>query len=203
MGNCARCEFKAGPLEVPAKIPDRPLAAVIGSFPNAEDEKALEAFSDQFGKLLKLALKNQGVEEDDVIYLHSLRCAPRGKAIKDIHLNACRNWVDVDLKKLRDLPERLILICGKDPMDSLLNELELEGGYTSNRGKWIDYKGSSFLITFPPKYVADMSAFREDKPGMWWSPLGSVSYFWFQDLAVFGKRVRALKEKLGLVGETL
>lgn len=196
MGNCARCEFSALVKEVPGKVPDRPLAAVIGNYPNAEDERNVSPFSDQNGTLLRLALKNQGLDENDIIFLYALRCAPKGKSVKDIHLNACRNWVDVDLKKLRDLPEKLVLICGTEPMESLLNELDLDGGYTANRGQWIEHKGTSYLITFPPKYVADMCPFRKDAPGQWWLPPGSVGQFWFSDLAKFGKRVRELKERM-------
>lgn len=196
MGACARCEFSALVKEVPGKVPERPIAAVIGNYPNSEDEKNLTPFSDPNGNLLRLALGNQGLTEDDIIYLYALRCAPRGRSIKDVHLNACRNWVDFDLKKLKDLPEKLILICGSEPMESLLNELGLEGGYTANRGQWIEHKGTQFLITFPPKYVADMCPFKRDQSGQWWLPPGSVGQFWFQDLAKFGKRARALKETL-------
>lgn len=198
MGNCSRCEFAAGPKEVPAAVPERPLAAIIGGFPHSEDETALVPFSDQPGKLLRIALSNQGLIDDDLIYLYALRCAPRGKGVKDLHLNACRNWVDVDLKKLRDLPEKLILVCGKEPLESLLNELELPGGYPANRGQWIEHRGINFLITFPPKYVTDLAPFRNDKPGNWWCPPGSVPAFWFQDLAKFGARVRALKDRLAI-----
>lgn len=203
MGNCARCEFSAKLNEVPGKIPDRPLAAVIGGFPNTDDEAAGVPFSDQFGRLLRLALGNQGLTDDDIIYVHSLRCKPAGKTIKDVHLNACRNWLDQDLRKLRDLPEKLVLLCGKDPMDSMLYELGLEGGYIANRGQWVEHKGWNFLVTFPPKYVSDLAAFKHDQPGQWWMPEGSVPAWWFQDLAMFGKRVRALKERLGPVDDGL
>jgi uracil-DNA glycosylase family 4 len=194
---CARCEFSAGcEKEVPGKVPASPIAAVVGSYPNAEDEKVGEPFSDLFGKLLKQALTNEGVNTEEVIFVHALRCSPRGKNIKDVHLNACRNWVDQDLKKLRPLPQKLVLICGKDGMDSLLYELKLAGGYVSNRGQWIEHKGTSYMVTFPPKYVSDLAPFRKDAEGRWWIPPGSVPWFWFQDIKKFASRVKALKQKL-------
>jgi uracil-DNA glycosylase family 4 len=193
---CSRCEFSAGcEKEVPAKIPSSPIAAVIGSYPNVEDEKSGQPFADVFGKLLKQALLNEGIDESDLIFLYTLRCSPRGKSVKDVHLNACRNWVDQDLKKLRTIPDKLVLICGKDAMDSLLYELNLEGGYVGNRGQWIEHKGWSYLITFPPKYVSELAPFRSDLEGKWWVPAGSVPYFWFQDIKKFATRVKELKYK--------
>jgi len=203
---CRRCNLTAGTREVPARTPESPLAAVIGDYPSTADEKQLQPFRDPPSLFLRGALTQLGlVPDEDLIFLHALRCAPprpakgepRSKKAKvtDEHLNACHNWVQQDLQPLIQLPEKLILVCGDLALTSLLGSRELGEDENYLRGQWIAHQGWAYLPTFRPGYVASMTPYRHDMPGQkWWVVAGSVPWFWRQDLEKFANRVLALKE---------
>ena len=178
--NCQKCALCKSRTNVVFSdgVPNNKLV-LVGEAPGYwEDQKGLP-FVGRAGQLLDKILGCVGFSRKENIYIcNTLKCRPpENRDPLPEEKTACRHFLD---KQLEILNPKIILICGKVALNSLLPEA---GGITRVRGKWFDGKnGAKMMPIFHPSYLL-RNDFRE---------VGSPKWQTWQDI----KEVRRMYDTL-------
>lgn len=124
---------------------NRPLIAIVGEAPGADEDIAGQPFVGKHGKIVNDLIRDMGIEAD-VWITNAVRCRPPSNEIKDKNITACRSFLADDLLLAKP---QVILALGNSPLFSLLGRR----GISTDRGKIFNWNGITLIPTFHPAFA--------------------------------------------------
>ena len=149
--NCKKCDLCKSRTNVVFSdgVPNNKLV-LVGEAPGYwEDQKGLP-FVGKAGQLLDKIFECVGFSRKENVYIcNTIKCRPpENRDPLPEEKEACRYYLD---KQLEILQPKIILICGKVALNSLL---PYETSITKARGKWFEGKnGAKMMPIFHPSYL--------------------------------------------------
>ena len=149
--NCKKCDLCKSRTNVVFSdgVPNNKLV-LVGEAPGYwEDQKDLP-FVGKAGQLLDKIFECVGFSRKENVYIcNTIKCRPpENRDPLPEEKEACRYYLD---KQLEILQPKIILICGKVALNSLLPN---ETSITKVRGKWFEGKnGAKMMPIFHPSYL--------------------------------------------------
>jgi len=159
---CNNCELSKTRSNVvfSAGVPNNKLM-LIGEAPGFYEDKQGEPFVGKAGQLLDKILESVGFSRKTNIYIcNTIKCRPpENRDPMPNEKEACRAFLDAQLEILKP---RIILLCGKVALSSMLNT---SSGITKLRGKWFDGPyGSKMMPIFHPSYLLRNDSTEKGSP---------------------------------------
>lgn len=154
---------------------------LIGEAPGFYEDKQGEPFVGKAGQLLDKIFESVGLSRQKDVYIcNTLKCRPpNNRDPLPEEKEACRAFLDAQIEILKP---RIILLCGKVALSSLLNT---SIGITKVRGKWFDGPfGSKMMPIFHPSYLLRNDSHEK----------GSPKWLMWQDIQEVKKAYDALTE---------
>lgn len=154
---------------------------LIGEAPGYYEDQQGEPFVGKAGQLLDKIFESVGLSRQKDIYIcNTLKCRPpNNRDPLPEEKEACRAFLDAQIEILKP---RIILLCGKVALSSLLNT---SIGITKVRGKWFDGPfGSKMMPIFHPSYLLRNDSHEK----------GSPKWLMWQDIQEVKKAYDALTE---------
>lgn len=154
---------------------------LIGEAPGFYEDKQGEPFVGKAGQLLDKIFASVGLSRQKDVYIcNTLKCRPPdNRDPLPEEKEACRAFLDAQIEILKP---RIILLCGKVALSSLLNT---SIGITKVRGKWFDGPfGSKMMPIFHPSYLLRNDSHEK----------GSPKWLMWQDIQEVKKAYDALTE---------
>ena len=154
---------------------------LIGEAPGYYEDQQGEPFVGKAGQLLDKIFESVGLSRQKVVYIcNTLKCRPpNNRDPLPEEKEACRAFLDAQIEILKP---RIILLCGKVALSSLLNT---SIGITKVRGKWFDGPfGSKMMPIFHPSYLLRNDSHEK----------GSPKWLMWQDIQEVKKAYDALTE---------
>ena len=150
---------------------------LIGEAPGYYEDQQGEPFVGKAGQLLDKIFESVGLSRQKDVYIcNTLKCRPPNNRDP---LPECRAFLDAQIEILKP---RIILLCGKVALSSLLNT---SIGITKVRGKWFDGPfGSKMMPIFHPSYLLRNDSHEK----------GSPKWLMWQDIQEVKKAYDALTE---------
>ncbi len=137
---------------------------LIGEAPGYWEDQKGEPFVGKAGQLLDKIFECVNLSRKKNVYIcNTIKCRPpENRDPLPQEKQACRAYLD---KQLEILKPKIILLCGKVALTSMLGENI--GGITKVRGKWFDGPyGSKMMPIFHPSYLL-RNASREKGSPKW------------------------------------
>ncbi|MDR2902566.1 MAG: uracil-DNA glycosylase [Lactobacillales bacterium] len=123
---------------------------LIGEAPGFNEDQQGLPFVGRAGQLLDKIFESVGLSRKENVYIcNTIKCRPPdNRDPLPSEKEACRPYLDA---QLRILQPKIILLCGRIAMTSLL---ETTQGITKIRGQWFDGPyGSKMMPIFHPSYL--------------------------------------------------
>lgn len=136
---------------------------LVGEAPGYWEDVKGEPFVGKAGQLLDKIFECVGLSRKKDVYIcNTIKCRPpENRDPLPEEKEACKEYLDAQLDILRP---KIILICGRVAMNSLLGDV---GGITKVRGKWFDGPyGAKMMPIFHPSYLL-RNASREKGSPKW------------------------------------
>ncbi len=152
---------------------------LIGEAPGFYEDQQGIPFVGKAGQLLDKILFSVGFTRQEHIYIcNTLKCRPPdNRDPLPAEKQACREYLDAQLEILKP---RIILICGKVALNSML---QTDTGITKVRGQWFDGPyGAKMMPIFHPSYLLRNAARTQ----------GSPKWLMWQDIQAIRKAYDAL-----------
>lgn len=124
---------------------NEPLIMVVGEAPGSEEDDEGVPFVGPAGRLLRGALGEIGLEEDDILFTNVVRCRPPNNKITKKAINLCSLFAVQEIKEWR-VPT---LLLGNSPLSGVLGQT----GITTWNGVQIEKDGIVYLPAYHPAYV--------------------------------------------------
>ena len=117
------------------------------------------------GQLLTKMITAMGLTRDEVFIGNILKCRPPGnrKPLPD-EMEVCFPYLNRQIEQLRP---KVIIALGATALQGLV---DISGGITKLRGKWLSYEGIDLMPTFHPAYLLRNPSAKADV----WHDLQSV-----------------------------
>lgn len=164
---CQNCPLGATRTKIvfSAGVPNSKLM-LIGEAPGYYEDQQGEPFVGKAGQLLDKIFASVGLSRKKDIYIcNTLKCRPpNNRDPLPEEKDACRAFLDAQLEILKP---RIILLCGKVALSSMLNTTS---GITRVRGQWFEGPyGSLMMPIYHPSYLLrnDSSEKGSPKWQMW------------------------------------
>ena len=145
---CKLCETRTQ--VVPSVIAEGSRVMFIGEAPGAEEDKKGIPFVGEAGKILNEALREVGIDRDEISIANICNCRPpENRPPQPKEIEACSEFLDQEIRELK--PELLVLL-GNTPLKKFLKGV---GGITRVRGKWFDSEEYNCKLypVFHPAYI--------------------------------------------------
>jgi len=118
----------------------------VGEAPGADEEKQGKPFVGRAGQLLRLTMKEVGIDENDVVFANICRCRPlNNRTPTTSEMRCCSKYLLQELEGFKGL----VVLLGNTPMSSLLNKK----GITLYRGYGFAGNEYNYFATYHPSYV--------------------------------------------------
>ena len=176
---CPLCETRTN-IVFGDGIPNHKLV-LIGEAPGYWEDQKGKPFVGKAGQLLDKIFESVGLSRQKDVYIcNTLKCRPpNNRDPLPEEKEACRAFLDAQIEILKP---RIILLCGKVALSSLLNT---SIGITKVRGKWFDGPfGSKMMPIFHPSYLLRNDSHEK----------GSPKWLMWQDIQEVKKAYDALTE---------
>ena len=134
---------------------------LIGEAPGFYEDKQGEPFVGKAGQLLDKIFASVGLSRQEDIYIcNTIKCRPpENRDPLPEEKEACRAFLDAQLEILKP---RIILLCGKVALTSMLNTTL---GITKVRGQWFEGPyGSRMMPIFHPSYLLRNDSTEKGSP---------------------------------------
>lgn len=134
---------------------------LIGEAPGFYEDKQGEPFVGKAGQLLDKIFASVGLSRQEDIYIcNTIKCRPpENRDPLPEEKEACRAFLDAQLEILKP---RIILLCGKVALTSMLNTTL---GITKVRGQWFEGpNGSRMMPIFHPSYLLRNDSTEKGSP---------------------------------------
>ena len=134
---------------------------LIGEAPGFYEDKQGEPFVGKAGQLLDKIFASVGLSRQEDIYIcNTIKCRPpENRDPLPEEKEACRAFLDAQLEILKP---RIILLCGKVALTSMLNT---PLGITKVRGQWFEGPyGSRMMPIFHPSYLLRNDSTEKGSP---------------------------------------
>ena len=134
---------------------------LIGEAPGYYEDQQGEPFVGKAGQLLDKIFESVGLSREKDIYIcNTLKCRPpNNRDPLPEEKEACRAFLDAQLEILKP---RIILLCGKVALSSMLN---IKSGITKVRGQWFEGPyGSRMMPIFHPSYLLRNDSHEKGSP---------------------------------------
>ncbi len=149
--NCQKCElYKSRTKTVFSGGIANQKLMLIGEAPGFYEDQKGEPFVGKAGQLLDKIFESVGLSRQKDVYIcNTLKCRPPdNRDPLPEEKEACREYLDAQINILRP---RIILLCGKVAVNSLLNTTQ---GISKLRGKWFEGPHySKMMPIFHPSYL--------------------------------------------------
>lgn len=177
---CTKCALHEGRTQTVFSdgVPNSKLM-LIGEAPGFYEDQQGLPFVGRAGQLLDKILLSVGFTRQEHIYIcNTLKCRPPdNRDPLPAEKQACREYLDAQLTILQP---RIILICGKVALNSML---QTDVGISKVRGQWFDGpSGAKMMPIFHPSYLL-RNAGRQ---------VGSPKWLMWQDIQAVRKAYDAL-----------
>lgn len=142
---CRLCESRKN--AVPGEGKRSAKLMFIGEAPGRNEDEQGRPFVGAAGKLLTEALKEAGLEREDVFITNIVKCRPPDNRVptKD-EVSACSSYLERQIKLVNP---KVICILGRTAYEALLKGSSI----TSNRGKLIKREKRFYFLTVHPAAV--------------------------------------------------
>jgi len=148
---------------------------IVGASPGHSEDESGEPFSGDVGKKLSYLLKRAGLKRRNVFLSHALKCAPKYKKPKAIHVKACQKHI---MKEVLRVKPKIIVAMGDNALETFIGEKNIG----DNRGFFEDFEIAD--RNFKTKIIAT------------YSPSGCLHKWEFDDLVIHDlKRARDYVKK--------
>ena len=124
---------------------NRPLVAIVGEAPGADEDISGEPFVGRSGQLINSLIRDMEIETE-FFATNAVRCRPPNNEIKDTPINCCRSFLTDELLQVKP---KVIIAVGNSPLFSLLGRR----GIGSDRGKIFNWNGITLVPTFHPAFA--------------------------------------------------
>ena len=134
---------------------------LIGEAPGYYEDQQGEPFVGKAGQLLDRIFASVGLSRKKDVYIcNTLKCRPpNNRDPLPEEKDACRAFLDAQLEILKP---RIILLCGKVALTSMLN---INSGISKVRGQWFDGPyGSKMMPIFHPSYLLRNDSTEKGSP---------------------------------------
>ena len=134
---------------------------LIGEAPGYYEDQEGEPFVGKAGQLLDRIFESVGLSRKKDIYIcNTLKCRPPdNRDPLPEEKEACRAFLDAQLEILKP---RIILLCGKVALTSMLN---INSGISKVRGQWFEGPyGSKMMPIFHPSYLLRNDSHEKGSP---------------------------------------
>ena len=134
---------------------------LIGEAPGYNEDQQGEPFVGKAGQLLDKIFESVGLSRKRDIYIcNTLKCRPpNNRDPLPEEKEACRAFLDAQLEILKP---RIILLCGKVALTSMLNTNQ---GITKLRGQWFEGPYDSVMMPiFHPSYLLRNESHEKGSP---------------------------------------
>ena len=134
---------------------------LIGEAPGYNEDMQGKPFVGKAGQLLDKIFESVGLSRERDIYIcNTLKCRPpNNRDPLPEEKEACRAFLDAQLEILKP---RIILLCGKVALTSMLNT---SSGITKVRGQWFEGPyGSLMMPIFHPSYLLRNESHEKGSP---------------------------------------
>lgn len=134
---------------------------LIGEAPGYYEDQQGEPFVGKAGQLLDRIFASVGLSRKKDVYIcNTLKCRPpNNRDPLPEEKEACRAFLDAQLEILKP---RIILLCGKVALTSMLN---INSGISKVRGQWFDGPyGSKMMPIFHPSYLLRNDSTEKGSP---------------------------------------
>ena len=136
----------------------------IGEGPGKEEDEQGRPFVGESGKLLtKIIDKGMGLKREDVYICNVIKCRPPdNRDPKNEEVASCLEYLR---KQIEFVSPEVICILGSVAGKALLgNDFKI----TSDRGKWLSFRGIPVIATFHPSYILrNPDQERQNKAKVW------------------------------------
>ncbi|MBR6099078.1 uracil-DNA glycosylase [bacterium] len=159
---CQNCPLGATRTNIvfSAGVPNSKLM-LIGEAPGYYEDQQGEPFVGKAGQLLDKIFASVGLSRQENVYIcNTLKCRPpNNRDPLPEEKEACRAFLDAQLEILKP---RIILLCGKVALTSMLNTTS---GITKVRGKWFEGPyGSRMMPIYHPSYLLRNDSTEKGSP---------------------------------------
>ena len=152
--SCTRCSLHEGTERVcvMGSGPKSASIMIIGEAPGENEARTGRVFSGRAGQLLDLALKDAGLERDEIYVTNVVKCRPdNNRRPSRIEWEACRKYLEREATALS--PSHVLLLG-----NSALQVVARKSGITTKRGVRLDIKdpvwqSAEVMATIHPAFV--------------------------------------------------
>lgn len=120
---------------------------IVGEAPGASEDDGGKPFVGRAGQLLHEALKEVGLDPDDLYITNAVHCRPpENRTPTKAEWRKCKPWLDYELSKVKP---KVVLLVGNVALESVLGLK----GIKKLRGQPIEKGGVIYLPTWHPAYI--------------------------------------------------
>lgn len=160
---CSLCETRTK--TVPGQGSATPEIMFIGEAPGFDEDQQGLAFVGKAGQLLTKMIEAMGYTRDDVFIGNVLKCRPpNNRTPSPKEMETCLPYLRAQIHALKP---RVIISLGATALKGLV---DVQGGITRLRGKWLSFEDIDLMPTYHPAYLLRSPEYKKDT----WEDLKTV-----------------------------
>jgi DNA polymerase len=176
---CKLCETRTK--TVPGQGSATPEIMFVGEAPGHDEDQQGLAFVGKAGQLLTKMIEAMGYTREEVFIGNVLKCRPpNNRTPSPEEMETCLPYLR---EQIRTLQPKVIISLGATALKGLV---EVQGGITRLRGKWLSFEDIDLMPTYHPAYLLRSPDFKKDT----WQDLQTV-------LRHLGREIPEVKKRGG------
>ncbi|MDA0322566.1 MAG: uracil-DNA glycosylase [Verrucomicrobia bacterium] len=152
---CKLCETRTK--TVPGQGSATPEIMFVGEAPGHDEDQQGLAFVGKAGQLLTKMIEAMGYTREEIFIGNVLKCRPpNNRTPSPKEMETCLPYLR---EQIRILQPKVIISLGATALKGLV---DVDGGITRLRGKWLSFEGIDLMPTYHPAYLLRSPEFKKD-----------------------------------------